>query len=582
MTQKIQLPNGDIAEFPDDMTPDQITGVIQQHLGSTPQQAPVDPGFLQRYEQTAYQNATGKAAPPLAENAGIGSRIGNAAGNAYNYADKLGDIITNAMTFGAQNDVAGLANAVSGKINQPPNTIANVVAQKTGAVSPNASFADLYQQGRDAQIKAQQDFKSQNPVVGNTADIVGMVTSPVGNVGGRYVQSGGNMAIRALRAAGVGAGLGGASAFENTPGDLNNRGQAALGGAGVGAAVGGTLTPLIELGTRGATAAYNAARGVPPANAAVPTNDVLHDQARNLYQAVENSGVQLTPQAMQRLAADVAQEAQQFGYHPTLQPGVGAVMDQVRDLAQNGGSARDLMTLSRIASRAGDAAGDNESQRALAGIIQRRIDAFLPTVTPQEVVAGNAAQAAQDWQGADSLWARYAKSADLDERLLKANVQAAATGSGGNEDNLIRQQFAQILKNANTRAMYSPDELAQMDRVVRGAPGQNFVRLLGKLSPQGNGLMGALMGAASVSNPLASLPFLAGAAARPINQRITVGAANELSDLIRAGGQRGLLQALLNQNATSAAINAISQGVQNTLPQYSGRAGSALARELAR
>ena len=93
--------------------------------------------------------------------------------------------------------------------------------------------------------------------------------------------------------------------------------------------------------------------------------------------------------------------------------------------------------------------------------------------------------------------ARYKKAELLDLAFQKAKDQTAATGSGGNILNKMRQAVVSIIDNPKNAKWFNGDEIAAMRAFVEGSKGQNAMRLFGKLSPNGNGLMMALnLGAA--------------------------------------------------------------------------------------
>jgi hypothetical protein len=72
---------------------------------------------------------------------------------------------------------------------------------------------------------------------------------------------------------------------------------------------------------------------------------------------------------------------------------------------------------------------------------------------------------------------------------------------------------------------------------VRGGAGQNTLRLIGKLSPQGNGLMAALGLGATVANPVMAAAPAAGLMAKSIADRITPANVARLSGVVRSGGR---------------------------------------------
>lgn len=109
---------------------------------------------------------------------------------------------------------------------------------------------------------------------------------------------------------------------------------------------------------------------------------------------------------------------------------------------------------------------------------------------------------------------RYKKIELFDELMSKAERTAAATGSGGNVVNKYRQAANQILNNRYKRNQFDKDELDMMQKFVEGSMSENALRLIGKLSPSGNGLMAALNIAAIANNPAMIAGTVTGVAAK--------------------------------------------------------------------
>ena len=116
--------------------------------------------------------------------------------------------------------------------------------------------------------------------------------------------------------------------------------------------------------------------------------------------------------------------------------------------------------------------------------------------------------------------ARYKKAEMLDLAFQKARDQTAATGSGGNILNKMRQAVVSIIDNPKNAKWFNKDEIATMRQFVEGTSGQNAMRLFGKLSPGGNGLMMALnLGAAGGTGGTSLLVTGAAAGAKALADR---------------------------------------------------------------
>jgi hypothetical protein len=144
---------------------------------------------------------------------------------------------------------------------------------------------------------------------------------------------------------------------------------------------------------------------------------------------------------------------------------------------------------------------------------------------------------------------RYKKAELFENAFKKAEDQVASTGSGGNILNKFRQAVTSIINNPKQNRFFTKEELDFMTKFVRGDLPENTLRLIGKLSPSGNGLMMALNVGAIATNPLMAV--------------ITAGsqAAKSSADLMAMGGAEAI--------QTMAATGRVPVAQPSTLPQMS-------------
>ena len=156
---------------------------------------------------------------------------------------------------------------------------------------------------------------------------------------------------------------------------------------------------------------------------------------------------------------------------------------------------------------------------------------------------------------------QYKKAELLDEAFENAQRQAAATGSGGNVENLYRQAVTRIMKGKDAR-YFSPEELEVMDKFVRGDFTQNIARLFGKLSPSGNGLMMALNLGAVATDPAFVLATIAGASSKAFaDQRVK----NEARKIIEMMGMdTKTVDRMLGVSGASATISGQATEQENS------------------
>lgn len=388
-------------------------------------------------------------------------------------------------------------------------------------------------EGTDAEREKTQQARGRAGTAGTVAEIGGAVATPMGLAGKGLTLAGAGgtaamtgvkgLAARTGLMAAEGAGYGALTALGND--------QDVASGAGMGAA-GGALG---NLAGEGLSALGSKVAGYFNKKPSIPTNEGLRQSAEAAYQQADAAGVIFTPQGVQRVATDIRTELANNGFHPGLQPRIKVVLDELDRLQQGNVTMKGMDVLRRIADSA--RASMDPSEKRLGGMIVSKIDDFMETAGAGDVLTGNQAQASSALKDARDYWRRMRKSEMVDEALTKAERRAASTGSGGNADNATRQNIRAILDNPKKSRGFTPDEKEAMEKVVRGTPGQNALRLAGKLSPQGNGLMAALGLGATVMNPAMAAAPAVGIVAKALSDKATPKNVQSLSEIIRAGSK---------------------------------------------
>lgn len=277
----------------------------------------------------------------------------------------------------------------------------------------------------------------------------------------------------------------------------------------------------------------------------IPGYDDIVRGADEAYKAADDAGVIFTPQAIARIKQSAQAALAEDGYLPANQPKIGAVLSALDDMAQGNVTLKGLDSLRKAAGNAYDP--NNNSSNMMIGKIIDEIDGLVKSPQAGDVLTGDAQAASAAMTKARELWARKSKLDKVGLVLTKAERRANASGSGGNLDNATRQKIVEILNNKKQSRGFTPDERAAMDTVIAGTPGQNTLRLAGKLSPQGNGLMAALgLGSAATFGPVGAIPPSLGFVAKALADRGTGKNVEQLMDIIAAGGSRAAAQAAPN------------------------------------
>lgn len=373
-------------------------------------------------------------------------------------------------------------------------------------------------------------------------------------VAGMVAEAGGSMAPAApvARAVGAAAGflpraLGGAYTQAGVTGAALGAGQAlgndtdvatsAVIGAGAGVAGQGLANALMG-GVNKVAGAFNK-------KPAIPTAEEIKAAKEAAYRAADDAGVVYTPDLFKRVRGDVEPQLAQMGYDPALQPKIAPVLARIEQAAQGNTTLPGAEVVRRVAANAYEP-GNRASNAMMTRIINALDDA---TANPRssDVLMGDAAKGSQALRDARKNASIEFKLAEVGKQLDKARTQAGSTWSGGNTENATRQKLRAILDNPNRSRGFTPDELAALDQAVMGSgSGHNTARLIGKLSPQGSGLMAALGIGGAAANPLLAIAPLTGMAAKKTSEKMTEANVQKLVDIIAAGGSRSAAEAAPN------------------------------------
>lgn len=456
---------------------------LQQHLGapSTPaapqaELSAYEPGIMESLGNRLYDAANALGLPA--------SRMRRDAQGVDAFVRGAADV----PTFGFADEIAAGAGALTGVGGQQGNFSGNLELQR--AIDE-----------RDSQLHPMARFAGQ---------AAGAIATPM-----RAAQS-------TLGAIGQGAMLGGAYGFGSGEGGWQDRLQGAAIGAGIGGVAGGVVHKAANaLSTR---AARNA----------IPDVDDLRALSQAGYEAAENAGVIVRPEGMRRIATETVNDLAEFGYHPQLQPKIGTLLSEMERLGNTNTTYKGLDTLRKMASRV---AGSNDpSEAALASRIINRLDDYMANLPADDLITGNAQQAAQGIRQGRDNWSRMRRAEMVDTARVKAERRAASTGTGGNLENTLRQNVRSILDNPRRSRGMSPAEIEMAERVVRGTPTQDALRLVGRLSPTTGGLSAMMNVGAAAFNPFLAIPGAVGLGAKTVADGMTRRNVQRLSEMVRSGG----------------------------------------------
>lgn len=414
-------------------------------------------------------------------------------------------------------------------------------------------FEERYDRALAAERGQQGAFAEQNPTLAAAAQIAGGVAGAAAPLGASLRAAQGGTALARATAGGAAAGAQGAVyGFGEGEGGLRNRLENAAVVGATSAAIGGIAAPVIGKGVRSIQTRVANSRFGKQLLDNVPSAEDIQNVARRLYDQADDAGLVIKAKPFGDMARRLSRELQEEGIDPDITPASTKALSRIVNAADSGDAIRlrDLETLRKVAGRA---ASKDSSERAFGTAIKRELDDFLVDLSPDDIAAGDVS-GARLLKEARDMWARASRTELLEDAVLRAETRAAASGSGGNTNNAIRQEVRRLLTHKKFRRAFNKDEIEYLNRVVRGSKAENVARLVGKLSPSTGG--GAAMlnylglgGAGLAGSPTASALVLGSAGlstgAKALADRATARNA-ALARALVAGGRNNALPVVDN------------------------------------
>ncbi|MDF3904700.1 hypothetical protein [Paracoccus sp. AS002] len=378
-----------------------------------------------------------------------------------------------------------------------------------------------------------QRSREQHPVVTTGAEIAGAVAVPSAAWGA--VGTGGKLA-RVGKGMAVGGAEGALYGFNTGEGGAGNRAENARNTAAWGAAFGGAA-PVVGDAAQSVLGRLMKQRAINRMAKSAPTLDDLRQRASAIYAQADNVG------GFNRADFDAGnQQLKDYllrhGMDPDLTPKAATVSSRFDDAATAADPNMTFRELDTLRKKAGVPAGDvtNRTEQALGSKMAESIDDFVDVSNPG---------LGSDIAEARKMWGQMRRAETMDEAFARARNQASG------EENGIRIQIRRILNNPRLRRGFSAEEIAQMERVVRGTAGANILKKIGKVgvgigqqsNVLGAGLASALGGAVgSTMGPVgaaigAAAPVAVGTLAQRLGERATQKAAQTARGLVLSGGR---------------------------------------------
>ncbi len=273
----------------------------------------------------------------------------------------------------------------------------------------------------------------------------------------------------------------------------------------------------------------------------VPTAEALKEAAKAGYDTAKKSGVEYSSAAVGKMAGDIQRALETDGVIAELSPKTFTILGKLGNPPE--GSVATFEGLDAARKALGHAAGDfaNPTEQFAARKALEQLDGFVEAADPASVVAGTATAARDAIKGARGNYAAASRSDRVTGLEDVADLNAAASNSGQNIGNSLRQRIASVLKSDKVGRGFNEEELAAARQVVEGTPTRNSARKLANLLGGGGGLGAAVYGltgaAGSVANPgmaaIAGLPIV-GAGLKALENGLTKREVSALDEMVRS------------------------------------------------
>lgn len=519
-----ELPDGTILEFPDGTDPAVIQRVVRQRLGVSEEQSPQGLSDTtgvaplrkegQTFGQALYENLVGDGeVDTFGEQ--VGDVIGTGAAGVLRGIKGIAE--TPEMLFRLGKRGAEEINQLTG-VRDPSEEKTAVFDTATGRAIQSGYEGIAGLAGADPSGLQRKGETTAAQYAGTIGEFLPAAASlNPANIGKQTFLQASPTATKAMVAAGVGS---------ETAGQLTEGTEYEPIARVVGAfASPAALTGLT--GIKNKTVQFTQKRAIE--KPAVETARQAKDAS---YAAFTNAGGKVDVQmsdVVKDIEMSIATDDLFLGYAPKL-GGTSAYVDEARQAVISlTGRDLNLAQLDKFRSSLSNIYKKSGFDPRVA-FIRDKIDDVIQNAPIRE---GGKAGDLINTARAD--FRRYKKVEVFEEAMQKAERGAAKTGSGGNIVNKYLQAVDGILNSPAKRRQFDKDEIAMMEQFVLGDKSRDMLRLIGKLSPSGNGLMAALNVAAIAQNPAFVAGTVAGVAAKAGSERRAIGELDTIRKAIISG-----------------------------------------------
>lgn len=314
-----------------------------------------------------------------------------------------------------------------------------------------------------------------------------------------------------------------------------------------------------------ASTATSAAKGAAMATAKreVPTIEELKASATRGYESPEVKALEVKPTVIKNFGQAAETALTNEGFDPTLADKTFTMLRNLQRVPDESViTGNNINTLRKMFGKA--AQSSDKTEAAAASKVINFLDDALTKVPSSEVVSGDLPAAASRLEAARGDYSAAMNAEKIDNKTLQAEIRAAASNSGMNVANTIRQRMADVVLKQKEAQGLLPDEIAAAKQISEGTRVQNAMRAAGNMMGGGLGLGGATIGAiGAMTTPggLGALVPVAGAALKGLSNKMTLKQAEKLSEMIRSRAPLASSNAKFNQAVESVQANRTPQTI---------------------
>lgn len=538
--------NGQEIEFPDNMSQDQIRGVLQKKFPAPAEQPKAAP--TQAATQTPMQNK---------------GSLGERAGKIYGIPRTAFDQSMQGATFGFADEVSDPLGALYAAARENPRALLPEFLGGTNEVSP-----ELADELSNARANTQKDLAGQmeqNPVTSVASQIAGAMltggagaSTKAGKTVGNFIRSG-NIGARVAKGALAGAASGGVYGYgSGVDGERNDSAyRGSVLGAGLGAAA-----PVLGYAISGAG---NAAKGVVARNGDKLDKAIssMKEKSAQSYQKMRSNGAEFSPQASQNILNKISTTLSSDGrLNPKLHDKTLAVFEEIQnDIGSNNLSLEGLDQWRQVLGDIASNQTDKVNARK-AGLMIDAIDESVGALKHSDLSKGSRA-AVDALNSARKQWASARKFE------MVADVLKRADG----DPNKIKSGLKSLLNSKKAVRGFSPAEYKSLQNAARYTSGEGIIKAIGKFGfdlgtsqTMGNTALPVLSGlavGASNGGLGVAVPVI-GTAARVGQKMLARGKAEDLLKVIESGGNVPMKQIMALPPAQAKKLMNVYRSMQNS------------------